>query len=99
MQFSRREFIGGGMMAAVGLTAPGCFSMPEVGTASAPVPILRPAGFRKPGDKIRMAFIGSAGRGGANLNEFLSLGEEIVELCDVDCTRLDFHFSLSRIGA
>ena len=89
MQFSRRDFIGGGMMATVGMTAPGCFSMPEVGPASAPVSILRPAGFRKPGDKIRMAFIGSGGRGGANLGEFLKLGEEIVALCDVDRTRLD----------
>ena len=89
MQFSRREFIGGGMMATVGMTAPGCFSMSEIGSASAPVPILRPAGFRKPGDKIRMAFIGSGGRGGANLNEFLNLGEEIVALCDVDRKRLD----------
>ena len=80
MQFSRRDFIGGGLLAAAGVTAPGCFTMSEAGGASAPVPILRKAGFRKPGDKIRMAFIGSAGRGGANLNEFFNLGEEIVAL-------------------
>ena len=89
MQFSRREFIGGGLMATAGTALPGCFSLSEAGEVLAPVPILRPTGFRKPGDKIRMAFIGSGGRGGGNLGEFLNLGEEIVALCDVDRTRLD----------
>ena len=89
MQFSRREFVGGGLMAAAGMTMPGCISLQEPLNATAPVPILRKAGFRKPGDKIRMAFIGSGGRGGANLNEFLNLGEEIVALCDVDRRILD----------
>jgi len=45
--------------------------------------------FKKPGDKLRMAFIGSGGRGGANLKEFYGLGEEIVALCDIDKGRLD----------
>lgn len=89
MQFSRREFIGGGMLAAAGTAMPGCLSTPETPSASAKVPILRSAGFRKPGDKIRMAFIGSAGRGGANLGEFMKIGEEIVALCDVDRRLLD----------
>lgn len=89
MEFSRREFIGGGLVAAAGMTIPGCISLQEPLNATAPVPILRKASFRKPGDKIRMAFIGSGGRGWANLTEFLNLGEEIVALCDVDRRILD----------
>jgi hypothetical protein len=41
------------------------------------------------GDKLNMAFIGSGGRGGANLKEFYALGEQVVALCDVDRGRLD----------
>jgi predicted dehydrogenase len=48
------------------------------------VPVSKPAALRKPGDRLNMAFIGSGGRGGANLKEFYELGEQIVALCDVD---------------
>lgn len=86
MTFTRRNFLEAGAFAAAGCTLPGCLSSSAVETA--PVQILRKAGFRKPGDKLRMAFIGSWGRGGANLGEFYSLGEEIVALCDVDLNNL-----------
>lgn len=43
---------------------------------------------RQPGDRLNLAFIGTGGRGGANLNEFYNLGEQIVALCDVDAKRL-----------
>lgn len=79
MTFSRRDFLQAGMLATAGAVLPG-FS---------DVPILKKAGFRQKGDKIRMGFIGSGGRGGANLGEFYALGEEIVALCDVDLGRLD----------
>ena len=88
MNFSRREFLGTGAFAATGLLA-GCISSGANPLASAEVPILRKAGFRGADDKLRMAFIGSGGRGGANLNEFLKLGENVVALCDVDLDRLD----------
>jgi hypothetical protein len=48
------------------------------------VRIARAARFRKTGDKLNMAFIGSGGRGGSNLKEFYDLGEHVVALCDVD---------------
>ena len=51
--------------------------------------IAKPAVFRKPGDRLNMAFIGSGGRGGANLKEFYDLGEQIVAVCDVDRGRLN----------
>ena len=60
----------------------GCAGMGKVATRKVP-------SLRKPGDKLRMGFIGSGGRGGANLNEFYNLGEEIVALCDIDQGRLD----------
>ena len=80
MNVSRREFLRSGSLAAAGMT---------LSAYGADVPILRKAGFRQKGDKLRMAFIGSGGRGGANLNEFYTLGEEIVALCDVDTGALD----------
>ena len=88
---SRREFIGVGSLAATGLFT-GCTaarSSVAANSASAPVQVLRKAELRRPGAKLRMAFIGSGGRGGANLNEFYNLGEEIVALCDVDLGRLN----------
>ena len=89
MDFSRREFIGGGSLAAAACLT-GCGTAGANGTAaSLPVPVLRKAGLRGKGEKLRMAFIGSGGRGGANLNEFYNLGEEIVALCDVDLGHLD----------
>ena len=75
MNVSRRDFLSVSGLAAAGMAFP---------VRGADVPIIRKAGFRQKGDKLRMAFIGSGGRGGANLNEFYSLGEEIVALCDVD---------------
>ena len=85
---NRRDFIGTGALAA-GFCCTGCLGVPDCGETSAPVVISRKATFRKPGEKIRMGFIGSGGRGGANLNEFYKLGENIVALCDVDLGALD----------
>lgn len=44
---------------------------------------------RAPSDRLNMAFIGSGGRGSANLKEFYELGEQVVALCDVDGNRLN----------
>jgi len=35
-------------------------------------------------EKLNMAFVGAGGRGGALINEFAQLGENVVALCDVD---------------
>ena len=83
MQISRRDFIATGSLAAAAGLA-GCTTS---GTGG--VPVLRKSRFHEKGAKLRMAFIGSGGRGGANLNEFYKLGEEIVALCDVDLGNLD----------
>ena len=90
MELSRRDFIGTGSLAAAACLG-GCGTTGAATDlrATAPVPVLRKAGFRQIGEKLRMAFIGSGGRGGANLNEFYGLGEEIVALCDVDLGHLD----------
>ena len=90
MDFSRRDFIGtGSLSAAAFLSGCGTTGAATGLRATAPVPVLRKTGFRQIGEKLRMAFIGSGGRGGANLNEFYGLGEEIVALCDVDLGHLD----------
>ena len=90
MQFTRRDFIHTcSFAAAAGLAGCGTPGAGKDGCVTASVPVLRKAGFRGKGEKLRMAFIGSGGRGGANLNEFYNLGEEIVALCDVDLGRLD----------
>ncbi len=87
MQFSRRDFIGAGALALAG----GCCSAQAARTYVAePIEILKKAVRRNAGDKLRMAFIGSGGRGGANLSEFYKLGEEIVALCDVDQNALNW---------
>jgi hypothetical protein len=78
-QISRREFLHTGAFAAGAVSFAGCSS----------VKIARRPSFRKAGDKLNMAFIGSGGRGGSNLKEFYELGEQIVALCDVDRGRLD----------
>lgn len=57
MQFSRREFIGAGALAAAGCCAPRAGKT----YVSEPVEILRKATLRKPGEKLRMGFIGSGG--------------------------------------
>ena len=84
MQLSRRDFIGAGSLALAGCCAP-CAGRTYV---SEPVEILRTDRLRNRGERLRMAFIGSGGRGGANLDAFYSLGEEVVALCDVDLNRL-----------
>jgi predicted dehydrogenase len=76
---SRREFLRAGAAAAGALSLAACAS----------VPITKARAFRKAGDKLNMAFIGSGGRGGANLKEFYELGEQVVALCDVDRGRLE----------
>lgn len=87
MQLTRRSFIETAAGTAAALAVPrGAAAAPDAGS---PVEILAKTHFAKPGTKIRMGFIGSGGRGGANLNEFFNLGEEIVALCDVDSVRLD----------
>jgi len=78
-QLSRRGFLRTGVAAAGALSVAGCSS----------VSIAKPAVYRKPGDRLNMAFIGSGGRGGANLKEFYDLGEQVVAVCDVDRGRLD----------
>src|SRR5688500_18763236 len=40
-------------------------------------------------ERLRLAFIGVGGRGGANLRELTSQGDEVVALCDVDQRHLD----------
>ncbi len=78
MTVSRRGFLRVGVAAGAASLA-GCAS----------VKVTRAPTFRKTGDKLKMAFIGSGGRGGANLKEFYDLGEQVVALCDVDKGRLD----------
>ena len=87
MQLTRRTFLETAASTAAAFAAPGCATAAI--DAAAPVDILTKTHFAAPGTKIRMGFIGSGGRGGANLNEFFTLGEEIVALCDVDSARLD----------
>ncbi len=82
MEITRRTFMKTAAGVAAVAAVPGCTtSRPGV---DGPVPIITGTHFAKPGEKLRMAFIGSGGRGGANLAEFYGLGEEIVALCDVD---------------
>ena len=90
MAFSRRDFIGAGAFAAAACMS-GCGTTGGTWRASptAAVPVFRKAGFRQLGEKLRMGFIGSGGRGGANLKTFYDLGEEIVALCDVDRNHLN----------
>ena len=78
-QLSRRAFLRTGAAVAGAASLAGCSSL---GIARAPR-------FRKTGDKLNMAFIGSGGRGAQNLKEFYELGEQVVALCDVDRGRLD----------
>jgi predicted dehydrogenase len=78
-QVSRRDFLRTGAAVAGAVSLAGCSS----------VSIARASRFRKTGDKLNMAFIGSGGRGGSNLKEFYELGEQVVALCDVDRGRLD----------
>ena len=87
MQLTRRSFIETAAGTAAAFAVPGCATAAL--DPAAPVDILTKTHFAKPGEKIRMGFIGTGGRGGANLNEFFTLGEEIVALCDVDAPRLD----------
>lgn len=92
MMVSRRAFLESGVLAAGGCLASGCMAGPAPGGriyTPSDVPILKKASLRPKDAPIRMAFIGSGGRGGANLNEFYNLGEQIVALCDVDLGRLD----------
>ena len=86
MQQTRRSFLETAAGAAAAFALPGCTTVGfDLG---APVDVAAKAHFVKPGEKLRMGFIGSGGRGGTNLNEFFRLGEEIVALCDVDSDRL-----------
>ena len=87
MLLTRRSFIETAVGTAAAFAVPGCAT--SAMDAGGPVEILTKTHFAKPGAKLRMGFIGSGGRGGANLNEFFNLGEEIVALCDVDATRRD----------
>ena len=77
-QVSRRDFLRTSAAVAGAVSLAGYAG---VSTAQAPR-------FRKTGDKLNMAFIGSGGRGGANLKEFYELGEQVVALCDVDSGHL-----------
>ena len=83
-QLSRRAFLGHSAVAMGGLLVSSQWARAQGTTSTASAPR-----FRKPGDKLNMAFIGSGGRGGDNLREFYGLGENIVALCDVDRNRLN----------
>ncbi len=81
---SRRNFVRDGSLtvAASLVTAQSCVNAEVIAPERAPAR-------RQPGEHLRMGFIGSGGRGGANMMEFYKLGEEIAALCDVDQERLD----------
>lgn len=87
MKITRRDFVGAASFAAAGCIC-GCASNSGVTPDAAPPTILRKAAFRRPGARLRMGFVGVGGRGGANLREFLALGEEVTAICDVDAGRL-----------
>ena len=74
---SRREFLKQALVAGTAVAAPSLLVSSET-----------QASFRskKKGDKLNLAVIGVAGRGGANLNGVS--GENIVALCDIDRNRL-----------
>ena len=48
------------------------------------------------GEKLNMAFIGTGGRGHADLEEFYKLGERVVALCDVDKNHLNGGYDLVK---
>ncbi|MBA3316024.1 MAG: Gfo/Idh/MocA family oxidoreductase [Planctomycetaceae bacterium] len=73
---SRRRFL-----ATAGL-ATGAIALPGLARAQAPATT-------SPNDRLRLAFIGVGGRGGANLRELTSQGDEVVAICDVDQRHLD----------
>jgi len=77
--FSRRRFLQGGGTIALSMGACGFFGK------SFPAPAL--AQQRNPNEKLNVALIGIANRGGAQVDE--SVGENIVALCDVDANSLD----------
>ncbi len=85
-QVSRRDFLRTGAAVAGAVSLAGCSNVSIASTAR----------FRKTGDKLNMAFIGSGGRGGANLKEFYDLGEQVVALCDVDRGRLEHSASVVK---
>ncbi|MDA3926191.1 MAG: Gfo/Idh/MocA family oxidoreductase [Kiritimatiellae bacterium] len=87
-KLSRRSFIKSSTAATGGVMAAAATSHSKNLTSTK-----KALSFKKPGDKLRMAFIGSGGRGGANLSEFYKLGEEIVALCDIDKGRLDGSYN------
>jgi len=76
---SRREFLRTGTAAAGAVSLTGC-------AALSPARRVRSS---KAAGELNLAFVGSGGRGGANLKEFYDLGERIVALCDVDRGALD----------
>lgn len=47
-------------------------------------------------DKLNMAFIGTGGRGHADLDEFYKIGERVVALCDVDLNNLNGGYNLVK---
>ncbi len=78
---TRRGFLELGAAASLA-AASGC-------TASGIKQVCAPR-FRKPGEKLNMAFIGVGGRGGANFNEFFNeLAENAVAICDIDARPLE----------
>ena len=80
---SRRSFIKLSAAAGAALFADASGLPAQAASAALPSPRRR-----EPGEKLNMAFIGSGGRGGANLSAFYELGENIVALCDIDGNRL-----------
>jgi predicted dehydrogenase len=76
---SRRGFLRTGVAVAGAASVAGC----------AGVLGRRQPRARRAEGELRLAFIGSGGRGGANLKEFCDLGERMVALCDVDRGHLE----------
>lgn len=77
---SRRRFLAGAGLAAGSLALPRVsFAQQSASTQAT----------RSPNERLRIAFIGVGGRGGGNLHEVASFGDEVVALCDVDQRHLD----------
>lgn len=72
---SRRNFLVGSACAA------GALALPRVGRSQVTK--------GSANDRLRLAFIAVGGRGGANLKELASYGDEVVAICDVDQRHLD----------
>lgn len=74
----RRTFLG------TTLGAAGSLALPQLARTQN-----TPAAKLSPNSKLRLAFIGVGGRGGANMKELMQHGDEVAALCDVDGRHLE----------